>query len=262
MPIFQQGDVSLNYQTFGNPSKPALIFSNSLGTTYTMWQPQIEALQQDFYIIAYDTRGHGNSHAPNEPFTLEQLGNDVVGLLDHLQVKQANFCGISMGGLTGQWLAIYHPEHFAKIIVSNTAAKIGNESAWQERAALVREQGLQPIADTAASRWFTPDFITNHPNIITTMSQALANGNAQGYANCCDALAKADLREQLNQVKVPLLIVVGTEDPVTTLIDGEYIHEQVTGSQLATVPASHIANIEQPDSFTGIVREFLLDEHS
>ena len=146
MATLQHGDVSLNYQTFGNPANPALIFSNSLGTTYRMWQPQIDALQNDFYIITYDTRGHGGSTAPDQPFTIEQLGDDVIALLDHLQVKQAHFCGISMGGLTGQWLAINKPERFSHVVVCNTAAKIGQEQAWNERATLVREQGLAPIA--------------------------------------------------------------------------------------------------------------------
>jgi len=256
MPTLQHGDVSLNYQTFGNPANPALIFSNSLGTTYSMWQPQIDALQNDFYIIAYDTRGHGGSTAPDQPFTIEQLGDDVVALLDHLQVKQAHFCGISMGGLTGQWLAIHRPEHFSKIVVSNTAAKIGNEAAWKDRVALVREQGLQPIADTAAGRWFTPSFIDAHPDVIAAMSQDLANGSAFGYANCCEALAVADLRTEIKDTKTPLMVVVGTEDPVTTLPDGEYIQSQVAGSQLATVAASHIANIEKPTEFTQILRDF------
>ena len=161
-----------------------------------------------------------------------------------------------MGGLTGQWLAIHRPEHFAKIVVSNTAAKIGNEAAWKDRVALVREQGLQPIADTAAGRWFTPSFIDAHPDVIAAMSQDLANGSAFGYANCCEALAVADLRTEIKDAKIPLMVVVGTEDLVTTLPDGEYIQSQVAGSQLATVAASHIANIEKPTEFTQILRDF------
>ena len=159
MPTFTSHDAQINYQTFGDPSKPALVFSNSLGTNFSMWQPQIDFFQKDFFVVCYDTRGHGASSAPQGPYSLEQLGQDVVNLLDHLNIQKAAFCGISMGGLTGQWLATYAAERFSHVIVCNTAAKIGQEQAWLERAALVREQGLAPIAATAASRWFTDPFI-------------------------------------------------------------------------------------------------------
>ena len=256
MPSFQSADAQINYQTFGEPSSPALVFSNSLGTNYGMWQKQFNELKDQFFVICYDTRGHGSSSTPNGPYTLEQLGEDVVRLLDHLNISKAAFCGISMGGLTGQWLAIHRPEHFAKIVVSNTAAKIGNEAAWKDRVALVREQGLQPIADTAAGRWFTPSFIDAHPDVIAAMSQDLANGSAFGYANCCEALAVADLRAEIKDAKTPLMVVVGTEDPVTTLPDGEYIQSQVAGSQLATGAASPIANLDKPTEFTQLLRDF------
>lgn len=155
MPFLEKNAVIIHYQTFGDKNNPALIFSNSLGTNYTLWQPQIEALQHQFYLIGYDTRGHGQSSIPLHSYSIDELGQDVVALLNHLNIKKANFCGISMGGLTGQWLAVHRPEHFNKIIVSNTAAKIGNATAWRERADKVRQDGLRPIADTAASRWFT-----------------------------------------------------------------------------------------------------------
>ena len=141
-----------------------------------MWQPQIEHFQQDYYVC-YDTRGHGASSAPQGPYSLEQLGQDVVSLLDHLNIAKAAFCGISMGGLTGQWLAIHKPERFNHVIVCNTAAKIGQEQAWQDRAALVREQGLAPIAATAASRWFTNPFIQSNPAVVAELSNDLGAGS-------------------------------------------------------------------------------------
>ena len=161
MPIFNNQEIALNYATFGDKSNPALLLSNSLGTSYHMWQPQIDALQNDYFIICYDTRGHGKSSAPKGPYNLDQLGQDVIDLLDHLNIDKAFFCGISMGGMTGQWLAINHPERFHHLMLCNTAAKIGNESAWVDRAQSVREQGLDPIAATAASRWFTGSFMDN-----------------------------------------------------------------------------------------------------
>jgi len=257
MPTFTSNDAQINYQTFGDASKPALVFSNSLGTKYSMWQPQIEHFQQDYYVICYDTRGHGASSAPQGPYSLEQLGQDVVSLLDHLNIAKAAFCGISMGGLTGQWLAIHKPERFNHVIVCNTAAKIGQEQAWQDRAALVREQGLAPIAATAASRWFTDPFIQSNPAVVAELSNDLGAGSPEGYANCCEALAKADVREQLSSIQIPVLIIAGQQDPVTTVADGQFMQQRIANSKLFEINASHISNIEQPEAFNQAVQTFL-----
>ncbi len=257
MPTFTLNDIALHYQTFGDTDKPALIFSNSLGTNLSMWQQQLDYFKAHFFVICYDTRGHGSSSAPQGPYTLEQLGLDVIHLLDHLKIQTASFCGISMGGLTGQWLAIHYPERFNHVVVCNTAAKIGQEQAWLERASLVREQGLKPIAATAASRWFTEPFIQNQTAIVKHLSNDLAAGSSEGYASCCEALAKADLRDQLKEIKVPVLIIAGTADPVTTVEDAEFMLERIPNAQLAKINASHISNIEQPEIFKQIISDFI-----
>ncbi len=259
MPVFDNQDVTLNYQTFGDKSKPALLFSNSLGTSYQMWQPQIDALQDDYFIICYDTRGHGNSSAPKGPYTLDQLGQDVIDLLNYLNIDKTFFCGISMGGMTGQWLAIHHPNRFYHLMLCNTAAKLGAETAWRERAKLVREQGLEPIASTAASRWFTMGFIDNYPDAVKQLSAKLATGSAEGYASCCEALATADTREQLKDIRVPVTVVAGKEDPITTVADGQYMVDHIPNATLATIDASHISNIEQPEVFNQYVKQYLND---
>ena len=257
MPIFNNQEIALNYATFGDNSNPALIFSNSLGTSYHMWQPQIDALQNAYFIICYDTRGHGKSSAPTGRYNLDQLGQDVINLLDYLNIDKAFFCGISMGGMTGQWLAINHPERFHHLMLCNTAAKIGNEAVWADRAQLVREQGLDPIATTAASRWFTASFIDNHPDVVKALSDALAAGSSKGYASCCEALSVADTREQLKTIRVPVTVLVGSEDPVTTVADGQYMVDHIPNAKLATIDASHISNIEQPEAFNKLVRQYL-----
>lgn len=257
MPTFTSNDAQINYQTFGDATKPALIFSNSLGTNFKMWQAQIDFFQQDFFVICYDTRGHGASSAPQGPYSIDQLGQDVVNLLDHLNVEKAAFCGISMGGLTGQWLAIHRPERFNQVVVCNTAAKIGQEQAWNDRAALVREQGLQPIASTAASRWFTEPFIQSNATVVNNLQNDLAAGSAEGYASCCEALAKADVREQLKDITVPVLVVAGQQDPVTTVADGQFMVERITNSQLFEINASHISNVELPNEFNQAVKQFI-----
>ena len=257
MPKFTSNDAEINYQTFGDASQPAIIFSNSLGTQLNMWQPQISFFEKKFYVICYDTRGHGASSAPQGPYSIEQLGTDVVHLLDHLNIEKASFCGISMGGLTGQWLAIHHPERFNHVIVCNTAAKIGQEQAWNDRAQLVREQGLKPIAETAASRWFTEPFIRSNTAIVESLSNDLGAGSPEGYASCCEALAKADVREQLKNITIPTLVVAGQKDPVTTVADAQYIINHVRSSSLFEINASHISNIEQPKAFNQAIFSFL-----
>lgn len=254
MPLLKTPQVSLNYQTYGQSTQPTLIFSNSLGTNLHMWSPQLQALQAHYHIIAYDTRGHGGSSAPKGPYTLAQLGEDVIALLDHLEVDKAYFCGISMGGLTGQWLAIHYPERFYKVMVCNTAAKIGEEAPWRERAALVRQQGLTPIAETAAGRWFTESFIKASPEIVTELSDALASGSPEGYASCCEALAVADLRDEIANIDIPVVIVAGQKDPVTTVADGKAMAAKITDATLLEIDASHISNIEEPQVFTQYVR--------
>ena len=258
MPTFTSQDAQINYQTFGEASKPAIVFSNSLGTNFTMWQPQIDAFCQDHFVICYDTLGHGGSEAPQGPYTIEQLGQDVVNLLDHLKIEHAAFCGISMGGLTGQWLAIHQPERFSHVVVCNTAAKIGQEAAWLDRAQFVRQQGLAPIASTAAGRWFTEPFVQSNTDIVAKLSNDLGAGSPEGYASCCEALAKADVSAQLQDIRVPVLIIAGQQDPVTTVTDAEFMQQRIKDSQLFEINASHISNIEQPQAFNQALQQFLV----
>lgn len=257
MPIFQSKDVNINYQIFGDPNSPALMFSNSLGTNYGMWQKQFNYFKDRFFVICYDTRGHGSSSTPTGSYTLQQLGEDVIALLDHLKIEKVTFCGISMGGLTAQWLAIHYPERFSHVIIANSAAKIGQEQAWLDRAKLVREQGLEPIAATAASRWFTDPFIQSHPTVINNLCNDLSAGSAAGYANCCEALAKADLHDELKQITIPVLIIAGIHDPVTTIADAEWMLQHIPKAKLVEINASHISNVEAPVEFNQHINQFI-----
>ena len=257
MPTLSHDDVQLHYQTFGDISRPALLFSNSLGTNYHMWQAQISALQDDYFIICYDTRGHGASSTPQGAYTLAQLGQDVIALLEHLNIEKATFCGISMGGLTGQWLAIYAPERFNHVVICNTAAKIGQQQAWLDRANLVRQQGLKQIASTAASRWFTASFIEHHTDLVQQLSDDLAHGSAEGYANCCEALAYADLRDELEKIQITVTVVAGEQDPITTVADAKFMCSKIANSQLCCLNASHISNVESAQAFNQILRDVM-----
>lgn len=258
MPIAHLNANDIFYQVEGNPANPALLFSNSLGTNQSMWQAQAKALSQDFYVIRYDTRGHGKSACTDTPFELADLGRDVLALLDFLNIRSTHFCGISMGGLIGQWLAINTPERIGRLVLANTAAKIGQSEAWLARAASVRREGLQTIADSAANRWFTPTFVQQHPMQVARLSQHLAHENAKAYARCCEALAEADLRMQISSITNPVCLIVGEYDPVTTASDALAIQSAIPAAKIVTLPASHISNIEAEKAFTQAIASFFL----
>ncbi len=257
MPIAEINTTRIAYSLEGQAGAPVLVLSNSLGTTRDMWQAQA-VLQREFRILRYDTRGHGESAVPAGPYTIDQLGRDVVSLLDHLEIAQAAFCGVSMGGVTDQWLGVHAPERVSRLVVANTAARVGTEQAWRDRAALVRAQGLGPIAQATPARWFTPDFIETCSDRVGALLDTLRGLSPEGYAACCEALATADLRTDISRITVPVLVVAGLHDPVTTPADADFIAGQIPGAQRVDLPASHLSNIEAAGQFNDALRAFLL----
>jgi 3-oxoadipate enol-lactonase len=186
------------YETEGSPDAPALVFSNSLGTSLEMWDAQAAVFSRDFHVIRYDTRGHGRSFSPAGPYTMAQLGGHVLALLDFLYIDQAHFCGLSMGGVTAQWLGVHAYDRIDKLVIANSSARVGTADAWLQRAHAVRGGGLGAVADGAPARWFTPEFIRREADTVEQMAAAMRSGIAEGYAGCCEALAEADLREQIH----------------------------------------------------------------
>lgn len=244
----------------GADDAPALILSNSLGTTLEMWDPQIEDLSKKFRVIRYDTRGHGGSPITKGPYSFHQLADDVVAILDALKVETASFCGVSMGGHTGLQLGIDAPERFNAIIVCNSAAKIGTLDAWKERADELRLHGqsaIQALAKSAPERWFTEDFIKQHPDTVKSMQNTFESLDAEGYAACCDALGSSDLRKSICCIIVPTLLIAGEHDPVTTVEDAQTMHGLIRGSSMAVLNASHISNVEDTIVFNKAVIEFI-----
>lgn len=247
----------MHYQIDGQRGKPWLMFSNSLGTDMSMWDAQVAFFKDDFRILRYDTRGHGGSPAQPGPATLAALGQDVLALLDQLDIERVHFCGLSMGGAIAQWLGIHAPQRLDKLVIANSAARIGTPQGWQERAAQVRAAGLDGVADGAAGRWFTPGFIEREPQRVASLVATLRNGDAQGYASCCDALATADLRSEIHAITTATLLIAGASDPITTVSDAAAMREQITGSVVVTLAASHISNIEAAAQFNTMLRDFL-----
>ena len=260
MPAVQLADGSLNYQLEGPAGAPVLVLSNSLGTDLHMWDAQVPAFTRYFQVLRYDTRGHGQSLVSEGPYSIEQLGRDVLALLDALHIERAHFCGLSMGGLIGQWLGIHAGERLNKLVVCNTAAKIGEPSVWNPRIEMVLRDGPAAMAglrDASIARWFTADYAQAHPEQVKRITDMLAATSPQGYAANCAAVRDADFRDQLAAIKVPTLVIAGTEDAVTPPSGSHFIQEQVAGAQYAEFHAAHLSNVQAGDAFSQRVLAFL-----
>ena len=257
----QLADGELNYQLDGPQDAPVLVLSNSLGTDLRMWDTQIAALTRHFRVLRYDTRGHGKSLVTPGPYSIEQLGKDVLALLDALNVDRAHFCGLSMGGLIGQWLGINAGERLQRLVVCNTAAKIGSEEMWNPRIELVlrdREAAMVGLREASIGRWFTPDYAQANPAEAKRLTDMLAATSPEGYAANCGAVRDADFREQLGAIQVPLLVIAGTEDAVTPPAGSHFIRDHVRGAEYAEFHAAHLSNVQAGDAFSARVIDFLL----
>jgi 3-oxoadipate enol-lactonase len=252
----------LNVRCDGERSRPAVVLSNSLGTDLSMWDAQAAVLARRFHVVRYDTRGHGasvgTSGATPGPYTIELLGRDVLALLDHLDIGRAHFVGLSMGGVIGQWLGAHAPDRLDKLVLANTAARIGTPDGWHARAAAVRAEGMNEIAAGAPGRWFTAEFAARQPVVVGSMQKTLRTLAPEGYAACCEALAVADLSQEVHRITAPTLVVAGSADPVTTVADAWLLAGAIKGAKVATLPASHLSNVEAPDRFSEAVLPFLL----
>ncbi|KPW39186.1 3-oxoadipate enol-lactonase [Pseudomonas amygdali pv. mellea] len=263
MSAVQLADGELNYLLEGPAGAPVLVLSNSLGTDLHMWDNQIPAFIRHFQVLRYDTRGHGKSLVSEGSYSIEQNGRDVLALLDALHIDTAFFCGLSMGGLIGQWLAINAPQRLRKVVLCNTAARIGNPDIWNPRIETVLRDGqsaMVALRDASVARWFTPSFAHAEPAVVDTVVGMLARTSPQGYAANCAAVRDADFREQIASIQLSVLVVCGTEDAVTTPADGLFMVERIKGSQMIELHAAHLSSVEAGESFTVPVLAFLTAE--
>jgi len=248
----------LNYLLEGPEDAPVLVLSNSLGTALEMWDDQAHVLRGRFRLLRYDTRGHGRSPAPPGPYAIEDLGWDVISLLDRLGIERASFCGLSVGGMTGMWLAAEAAERIERLVLCCTSALLGPKSVWNERIATAREQGMGALVDGVIERWFTPAFRPENPEAVEGMARALRDTDPEGYAGCCAAIRDMDLRDRLPSIEAPTLVISGAEDPATLPEHGELIRDSVPGARFEVVPrAAHIANVEQPEKIIQLILDHL-----
>jgi 3-oxoadipate enol-lactonase len=259
MPRIELSNGALRYEISGSRRAPVLLLSNSLGTTLEMWEPQLKEFERHFQVVRYDVRGHGKSSTPAGPYSIEQLGGDIIALLDGLGIESVYFCGLSIGGLLGQWLGIRTPIRIRKLVLCNTAAKIGSANIWNARIATVQGEGMPAIVDAAVGRWFTASFRASEAPVVDKMRQMLAATDPMGYVATCAALRDTDLRAEVTSIVSPTLIIGGEYDVVTTLDDARFLESRIAGAELVSLPAAHISNAEVPEQFNAAVLQFLTE---
>lgn len=247
--------VQLHYTLDGPPDAPVLVLGSCLGTTGAMWQPQMSALTSRFRVVRYDHRGHGKSPVPQGPYAIEDLGRDVLALLDSLGLARVHLGGLSLGGMVAMWVAASAPSRVDRLALLCTSAQLGPPSRWSSRAAEVQAGGMAAVADAVTARWFTPSFAASHQAVVGWARSMLLASPVAGYAACCAAIETMDLTPSLGAITAPTLVVAGSHDEATPPSHLSLIASAIPGARLEEVPAAHLANVEQP----ALVGDLLLD---
>ena len=239
------------YRIAGHEAMPSLVLASSLGTTWELWDAQLPSLVEDFRVVRYDHPGHGRSPIPDASLTVESLADGVVELIDALDLERVSFCGLSLGGMVGMALALRAPERVDRLVLCCTAAHLGPVEGWYERAEVVRARGTSAIADAVLGRWFTQRFRDESPVTIARFREMLEGTPAEGYAACCEAIARWDARSDVSAIRAPTLVISGDDDVAAPPQDGAFLAGSIPGAELTVLPeCAHLANVEQPALFT------------
>lgn len=252
--------IQMHYTLNGPASAPVVTLSHSLATNLAMWEPQASALAARYRVLRYDTRGHGGTDAPDGPYSLELLAEDAVALLRALGIERTHFVGLSMGGMIGQILALTHPDMLRSLVLCDTSSRVPPEArpVWDDRIRMAESQGMEPHVEPTLGRWFTPPFAAKNQPILESVRAMIRQTKPQGYVGCCHAIKSLDLTDRLPAITIPTLIVVGEDDPGTPVAASRAIHERIARSELVVLKsASHLSNIEQPETFTKALLDFL-----
>lgn len=257
MPFATVDNTRLFYRLEGGEGRPVLVFSHSVGADHSMWAPQVADLLPHFQVLRYDTRGHGASDAPRGEYTIERLGRDVLGLVDALKIAKFAFCGLSLGGAIGQWLALHAADRVTHLVLANTSPQFGPRANWEARIEAVRNGGMAAIVDMVMQRFFSPE-VREKPEAVS-LRRVFLGADPMGYAGCCAALRDVDHTALLSKITVPTLVIGGDKDVSTPWQGhGEVLAREIAGARAVRLPAAHLSNIERPRSFTAALLEFLL----
>ena len=255
--------IDINYELTGKKGAPVVMLSHSLACSLVMWQPQMAVLESAFQVLRFDTRGHGDSDAPQGAYSFEQLAMDAIGLMDALKIDRVHFVGLSMGGMIGQGLALDYADRLKSLALCDTAAIMPDETdpIWQQRIEAAGEKGLQGQVDETLERWFRPEYLQQNPPVVEMIRRQILATPVAGYIGCCEAIRRLKYLDRLSKITLPTLIVVGEEDPGTPVAASEAMHERISDSRLVVLPsARHLSNIEQSEAFNVALMEFLLQQ--
>lgn len=258
MPVIESRGFPLHVEVEGRQNAPALMLSNSLCTDLRMWDDQIPAFTERFRVVRYDRRGHGRSGVPNGPYSVDDFGRDALAIMDGLGLGTVHWCGLSMGGMVGQWLGANAPERIDKLVMSNTHSYYADKAVWDQRMKLARENGMAAAAGPAMERWFTKEARERRPDKVALIQRMFAETSLDGYLACCSAIRNMDMRPTHPRIKAPTLVIVGLQDPATPPAAGEVVARRIPGATLATIDASHLSNIGQPKAYADLVLNFLM----
>ncbi|MGC1358492.1 MAG: 3-oxoadipate enol-lactonase [Xanthobacteraceae bacterium] len=258
MPEINADGCTIHVEVEGPQNGPVLMLSNSLGTNMHMWDDQVPAFTRHFRVVRFDRRGHGKSAVPKGPYSIERLGRDALAVLDALGIARVNWCGLSMGGMEGQWLGANAASRIDKLVLSNTASYFPDKTMWDGRINIARDKGLAALVDGTIERWFTAEFRRRSPQAVARIREMFLATDVEGYVGCGAAIRDMDNRSLLAKVSVPTLVIAGRHDMGTTLEAGQFIAEHIPGAELAVMETAHIANVEQPQIYTDTVLRFLL----
>jgi 3-oxoadipate enol-lactonase len=250
--------IDINYEIEGEG--PVVTFSHSLACNLSMWDEQVRALKGRYRVLRFDTRGHGQTGAPAGAYGLEQLADDLKGLLDGLGIPATHFVGLSMGGMIGQVFALKHPAMVQSLVLCDTTSRYPAAAApiWEERIKAVGAKGMEPMVAPTLERWFTAPFRARRRDLMDRVGAMIRNTPAPGYIGCCHAIPKINVTERLKGVRCPALVIVGEEDPGTPVDMAREIHAALPAAELAILSrASHLSNLEQPDEFNRVLAGFL-----
>lgn len=260
MPFINANGVRHYYRLQGSEGLPTAVLVHSLGADHSLWDAQAAALLPHFRVLRYDVRGHGASDSPAGDYTIEMLARDTLAILDALGIESCFYCGLSMGGMIGQWIAAHEPRRLTKAVLANTSPRFADPSIMAARRAMALEQGMSPIESLSIGRSFTPETLARNPPFVDSIRRVLLGTNAVGYAGCCAAISNMNLIPDLAAIRIPTTIIVGDRDISTPWEgQGDVLAREIPHAAVVRLPAAHLSNLERPQSFNAALLHFFID---